>query len=110
MSDQKYNGWTNYETWNWNLWMDNDQGSQEYWSEIAQEILNGAESSYDWQTDKEAAQIELADRLKDNSEEWLEEWMPDQSSAFTDILNAGMSRVNWHEIAESLLDDIEVAA
>ena len=30
MSDRKYNGWTNYETWVTKLWMDNDEGSQEW--------------------------------------------------------------------------------
>jgi hypothetical protein len=23
--DRKYNGWTNYETWNFKLWTDNDE-------------------------------------------------------------------------------------
>jgi hypothetical protein len=23
--DRKYNGWTNYETWNFQLWADNDE-------------------------------------------------------------------------------------
>ena len=27
---ERYNGWTNYETWLVNLWMDNEQGSQEF--------------------------------------------------------------------------------
>jgi len=31
--DGKYNGWANYETWLAKLWIDNDQGSQEYWAE-----------------------------------------------------------------------------
>lgn len=27
---QEYNGWTNYETWNVALWMDNDESSYQY--------------------------------------------------------------------------------
>ena len=23
--DRKYNGWSNYETWNFKLWLDNDE-------------------------------------------------------------------------------------
>ena len=25
--DRKYNGWSNYETWNFKLWLDNDEES-----------------------------------------------------------------------------------
>ena len=30
----KYNGWSNYETWNFKLWLDNDQDVHNY-------IING---------------------------------------------------------------------
>jgi hypothetical protein len=44
MSDQEYNGWTNYETWLVNLWMDNDPGSQDYYRETAKEMYDAAET------------------------------------------------------------------
>ena len=34
---EKYNGWTNYETWNCKLWMDNNEGDQDYWKDQARE-------------------------------------------------------------------------
>jgi hypothetical protein len=37
-TDNRYNGWANYETWNWKLWIDNDQGQHEYWNEQAREV------------------------------------------------------------------------
>lgn len=41
--DKKYNGWTNYETWNVALWLDNEEGSYNYWRETAQEIYDESE-------------------------------------------------------------------
>ena len=40
MTEKEYNGWTNYETWLVNLWMDNDPRSQAYWSEVAQDSID----------------------------------------------------------------------
>lgn len=36
---EKYNGWTNYETWNVKLWQDND-GIDSYWIERAEDGLS----------------------------------------------------------------------
>lgn len=108
-NDTEYNGWTNYETWNCALWMDNDQGSQEYWQEAAQECYDGAEKD-DIFTRKENARLALADRIKEHHEEAAEAWMPDQASFFADILNAGLSSVDWHEIAEHYMNEVEEEA
>jgi len=101
-----YNGWTNYETWNCKLWMDNEQSSQEYWRKVARWAkANPIENEY-MPLDRRIVHA-LADNMKEQFEEQAEEWMSDQASFFADIFNAGLSRVNWHEIAESLLGEIE---
>lgn len=107
--DAKYNGWTNYETWNCALWLDNDQGSHEYWTEVAQECYDEAEKD-DTFTRKENATFALADRLKEQHEEAAEEWMSDQASFFADMVNASLSAVNWHEIAAHYLENVEEEA
>ena len=35
-----YNGWTNYETWNVALWIDNEESSQGYWRTESQETYD----------------------------------------------------------------------
>ena len=105
MKNETYNGWTNYETWNYKLWMDNDSGSCDYYSELIQD-LKSDNSNF---SNADELAFSLADSLKDSCEEWLSEWMPEQSGPFSDILNCGVSAINWYEIAQSLIQDNEEA-
>jgi len=99
----EYNGWTNYETWAVNLWMSNDQGSDSYWNETAQELYNDADSDKTF-TREERAALDLSDRLKDEHEQS----QPDLGATlWTDLLGAAMSEVNWYEIAEHYIADVE---
>ena len=103
MSNETYNGWTNYETWNYKLWIDNEEASYLYWLEQAADILKESEST-DYMTKQENAICTLGDQLKDECDQYLEEYMPDQASCFADLLNGAVSAINWHEIASSLID------
>ena len=94
MTDTKYNGWSNWETWNANLWLNNEDS---YWIERAQDCLNDAEGRH-----KEAVS-----QLEDTLKEYHEENMPELQGMYAYMLNAAMYEVDWQEIAESLLDDLE---
>jgi len=99
---KEYNGWFNYETWLVNLWMTNDQGSDEYWRETAQEAYDRA-SADTVCTREQRARITLADILKEE----IESTQPDTEGMWADMMNAAISEVNWDEIAEHLIDDVE---
>lgn len=85
-----YNGWTNYETWTVNLWMDNEQ---EYWSEHARKTLKSA-------TCKDVAIQSLADSMQGEHEA-----EPAIDGVYADLLNAALGEVNWREIASHWLDE-----
>lgn len=90
-----YNGWTNYETWCVHLWLSNEEGSYRYWREEAGRHLK---------EDREDARFSLARRLKSE----LEEASPlEEASLFSDLLNAALSEVDWHEVADAFLEDLE---
>jgi hypothetical protein len=90
---EKYNGWTNYETFNVALWLGNDQGSEEEWSRRADECwaANEADGSF---TREERAALELADCLKEEIVDG--EFAPDLgASMYADLLGAALSEVSW---------------
>ena len=115
MSDKGYNGWTNYETWLVNLWIDNDQGTQEYWLDKAKDFAECAQDSSQvrdgiWTT-AEAAKFNFADFLKDRYEGDAAYFLPsDRANVFHDLLQAALGRVEWMEIAASLLDECKESA
>ena len=94
MTDTKYQGWTNYETWAVKLWMDNDEGSYTYWKERTEEIADDAE-------ERDEAEMALADALKEVHEELL----PTVQGFAADLLQGAFSSVDWIDIADSLLRD-----
>jgi len=86
MSD-KYNGYTNYPTWNVKLWIDNEESSYNYW----RAKTGGAENAN-----------ELAGLLKEE----FEDAAPDLgASTFSDLLGYALGLVNWYEIAEMLIEE-----
>jgi hypothetical protein len=112
-STKRYNGWTNYETWCVNLWMSNDAGSDEFYREMAQEVWNDSEPETRADnsvlfTREEVATRTLADRLKDSHEEQQSE-LTGVSGVFADLLTAALGEVDWYEIAEHYISDVDKA-
>ena len=100
MTRKEYNGCTNYETWVVKLWMDNEEGSHNYWNEQADDELNRQTDS-SGKLDEDTAIGNLADSLSC----WHNELLPEVQGFAADLLGAAMSEVNWYEIAKSLVDD-----
>jgi hypothetical protein len=92
MEHKEYNGWTNYETWVVKLWIDNEEGSYNYWREIAGEAAVSCT--------KLQAIRNVADALKEQHEEDA----PEVQGVFADLISAAMSEVNWYEIAENMVE------
>jgi hypothetical protein len=96
-TDKKYNGWTNYETWLFNLWHDDAFGDQ------AQEAWDEAEADDTFSREENAA-LALADSISSFADEFIE--VP-ESGFLADITRSAMQEINFHEIAQHYIIDVD---
>lgn len=103
-----YQGWTNYATWGVSLVLNNDEGTYNAMSEhlaaiTAGPVIHSNVTDGIWTAD-EATRFLMADFLKDFTEDLcgLED-EPGPSMMARQVLQAGLSEVNWDEIAESVI-------
>jgi hypothetical protein len=86
MSNNTYNGWTNYATWRVNL-----------------EMFDGfdpADWNDDWQ-DNKTVRADLADYLKETAIQVVEDGCSDKGGFALDYALAFLDDVNWFEIASN---------
>ena len=96
MTDTKYNGWTNYETWRVKLELFDDL-------DMKDEFDNN-------EPDFDVSMIcphTFADVLKDRAELYIENSSPEGLAR--DYALAFLQAVNWYEIATHLIKDYEEA-
>jgi len=101
---ERYNGWTNYETWNLKLWIDNDQGLSEHWQEVARAAFDHTDDDDDSATRKAEAAEALAEQLESDTREHA----PECAGFYGDVLGIAIGAVYYREIAEALIEDLEV--
>lgn len=112
-TDDTYEGWTNRETWCVKLWIDNDQGTHEYWRDQVRFLLSeeGQAAHRDrWfgmhkDSPKLVAAFALEEQLKEEIEEEASEIM-ETPSLLADLLSGAYARVNWREIAQTMVTDM----
>ena len=83
-----YNGWSNYETWNFKLWLDNDEPSYKRTQELVKDSQGDVRL--------------LAYRLKNMANDEAPEI---QASFYSDVMMASVREVNYYEVAQSLLEE-----
>jgi hypothetical protein len=107
---ESYNGWTNYATWVVNLWIDNDEGAQEHWRERAEDLLKDELADGNSADDaREEAARNLADEMREEFEQGAED-ATGVSGALSDLLSHALGLVEWQEISEHYVSDIELYA
>ena len=90
MQNETYNGWKNRETWCVGLW----------WNECPIESIEA--------DTKEEAIESLAEQLESLFDEIMSEHSIPSNGLLTDLFQGACARIDWREIAEHWVDDIEV--
>lgn len=93
--NEKYQGYTNRETWLAHVWIDNDEDTHTHWRNRSLEILKSGECDR-----KHALAREL--------EEWCKDQQPQlENGLYSDLLTTTVCRIEWPEIAHWLLLETE---
>lgn len=103
---EKYNGWTNYETWAVNLYMDNDQPQEQFWRGVVLTVYHQSKAEGPF-TRTENAAFHLAERIKEEHENAANDMLEAahyEYGPLTDLLRGALSEVNWREIATSWIE------
>jgi hypothetical protein len=88
---EKYNGWTNRETWVINLWLEED---------LTQVVIDYCE-------DQERVDVyEITNLLEEVVNEWYMDELSKMSGVLKDLLY--LSEVNWRELAKTYIDNITI--
>jgi hypothetical protein len=100
---EKFNGWTNRETWATALWIDNDRGLHYTVQDFIQEAIMSKDEDQEY-----ACTTCLAENLEslfDEAFSDLEEMTQTGPTMLKDI--GSLYRVNWYEIAEAKLSELK---
>ena len=95
MNIQKYNGWTNYETWLCNMWFNDFDFTD------MMDMFDNCEDNCD------VLDI-IENYIKEHVEEYVEYSLPHGGihGFMHDMLNAAISEIDWRDIAEHYVDDV----
>jgi len=92
MSNEKYNGWTNYETWRVNLEMLDGMTPEDFGFQL-------------YNTDADSI-TDMVNDLKMRLEEHVWEIVGQDAKGFAlDLAESFLARVDWEEIAEHMVSD-----
>lgn len=104
MTDETYNGWSNYPTWAVNLWLSNDEGLYNEMGEAVRLVCERITEADNVMTRDEIRRFEVAEGTK----RWVEDILaPDLGATFAaDLLGYALGCVDWYEIADAWLAEV----
>jgi predicted RNase H-like HicB family nuclease len=105
-TENTYEGWTNRETWLIKLWIDNDQGEADYWAtEAADHAAELVSDAIDDASAGEENRLTAIYTLSKALESYYDVAVQSLTGVWADLMTGALARVNWREIATSMVED-----
>jgi hypothetical protein len=103
MTNENYNGWSNYATWLINLHLENSEVVYSEVNELAEASIDSATEGRSDCESKEKAILYLSESIKD----YIENHNPlsEDTGLYSDMIKSVIASANYYEIAESWLQD-----
>lgn len=95
---ERYNGWTNRETWALYLWLSNEEPTYNWMRDLARRYLPEEESELG---------VQEEDKIKDVIEDWYNDLLEMGGDNARNIASdiGSLWRVDWEEITRAIWDD-----
>jgi len=105
--EEKYNGWSNRETWAYSLWIGDD--SEHYHELVNNLLLTLKDEDKEFNQNKNWIRAKIADMLSDNLSDIEEEFHEDSKTfnCYSRMLKdiGSLWRINYNEVASSNFED-----
>jgi len=106
MEHKEYNGWTNYETWLVNLWL--NESGEDLTARTAEYVQAAIDDgACDAQSVRDAAAEVLAQTLENDHDDAADE-LNIPNGVFSDLLSAALREVDWRSIADHYVSDVQL--
>ena len=96
-----YQGWTNYETWNANLWFGDN------FHDICQQLIEDVRQEQELEDNElldEDDKDSICSQLSISIEDYIEELIPTLEGMFLDMMTHAVDMIDYREIAESVYE------
>jgi hypothetical protein len=108
-ASEGFNGWTNRPTWSVYCWLTSEEFSYKQFRALAQNFFDNTQAGAILNREQ-AAQRDLAETLRDMYDSALSDLLESAdagASVWADMLSASLQSVNFDEIAQALLQEVD---
>jgi hypothetical protein len=105
--ENKYNGWSNYYTWCFKLWMHNNESLYNNIYSNIETIINNKYRGSEAPENPDYKMLDAMDFLKIIAEEMTQEQYKNDGTFTNDLIGYALNQINYNEVATAIIEDIK---